>query len=76
MSYEVDLAVRVEDVLDDLPAEGRREVIETIAAALVRPELWPAPGGWDGTLTFGPRAWVAFTSFLGGIQVYDAGWTG
>ncbi|MEU1935048.1 hypothetical protein ACH49O_19060 [Streptomyces coeruleorubidus] len=76
MPYEVDLAVRVEDVLDDLSSEGRQEVMETIAAVLVRPESWPAPGGWEGALAFGPRSWVAFTAYLGGIQVYEVGWAG
>ncbi|MGW0573746.1 hypothetical protein [Streptomyces tauricus] len=76
MPYEVDLAVRVEDALDELSAEGRQEVMETIAAALVRPEGWPQPGGWHGALAFGPRSWVWFTAFLGGIQVIDVGWTG
>ncbi|WP_053748023.1 hypothetical protein [Streptomyces sp. MMG1533] len=76
MPYEVDLAVRVEDALDELPQEGRKEVMETIASALVRPGEWPQPGGWHGAVVFGPRSWVCFTAFLGGIEVIDVGWAG
>lgn len=76
MPYEVDLAVRVEDALDELPPEGRKEVMETIAAALLRPGEWPQPGGWHATLIFGPRSWVWITAFLGGIEVIDIGWAG
>lgn len=76
MPYRVDLAVRVEDALDELPAQGRQEVMEVIAAALVRRESWPRPGGWDGAVSFGPQSWVAFTSYDGGIEVYDVGWAG
>ncbi|MGW5305544.1 hypothetical protein ACWERF_16625 [Streptomyces griseoluteus] len=76
MPYEVDLAVRVEDALDELPPEGRKEVMETIAAALLRPGEGPQPGGWRATLIFGPRSWVWITAFLGGIEVIDIGWAG
>ncbi|MGB8942152.1 MAG: hypothetical protein WCD21_18210 [Streptomyces sp.] len=48
--------------------------METIAAALVRPGEWPQPGGWHAALVFGPRSWVSFTAFLGGIEVVDVGW--
>jgi hypothetical protein len=74
--YEVDLTVRVEDTLDELPQEGHKEVMETIAAALVRRGEWPQPGGWHAALVFGPRSWVWFTAFLGGIEVIDVGWAG
>ncbi|MEU1517970.1 hypothetical protein ABZ490_38470 [Streptomyces sp. NPDC005811] len=76
MPYEVDLAIRAEDALDELPPEGRQEVMETIAAALVRPCGWPTPGGWHAAVVFGPRSWVSFTAFLGGIEVIDVGWAG
>lgn len=76
MTYEVDLAVRAEEVLNELPEHGRQEVMEVIAAVLVRPRAWPPLGGWDGAVVFGPRSWVAFTSYLGGIEVYDMGWAG
>jgi len=76
MPYEVDLAVRVEDALDELPPEGRREVMETIAVALMRPRQWPEPGGWHAAVVFGSRSWVSFTAFLGGIEVIDVGWAG
>lgn len=76
MTYMVDLAPRAEEALAELPAEGRQEVMETIAAALVQPESWPPPGGGDGALWFGPRSWVAFTAYLDGIEVYDLGWVG
>lgn len=76
MPYEVDLAIRAEDALDELPPEGRQEVMETIAAALVRPRAWPKPGGWHAVVVFGPRSWVSFTAFLGGIEVIDVGWAG
>ncbi|MEU8678627.1 hypothetical protein [Streptomyces sp. NPDC048560] len=70
----VDLASHAEATLDELPEDGRREIMETIAAALVRPYSWPEPGGWRGALVFGPRSWVWFTAFLGGIEVIDLRW--
>ncbi|AOW88201.1 hypothetical protein [Streptomyces olivaceus] len=73
MPYEVDLAIRAEDALGALPPEGRQEVMEMIAAALVRPRVWPKPGGWHAAVVFGTRSWV---SFLGGIEVIDVGWAG
>ncbi|WP_086672175.1 hypothetical protein [Streptomyces albovinaceus] len=76
MPYEVDLAVRAEGALDELPPEGRQEVMETIAAVLVRPREWPEPGGWHAAVVFGPRSWVSFTAFLGGIEAIDVGWAG
>ncbi|MER6632255.1 hypothetical protein ABT301_29245 [Streptomyces sp. NPDC000987] len=76
MVYEVDLTVGVEDALDGLPEDGRREVLEVIAGVLVRPGGWPPAGGWDGAVWFGPRSWVAFTAFTGGIAVHDFGWMG
>ncbi|WP_405909582.1 hypothetical protein OG742_37270 [Streptomyces sp. NBC_00828] len=76
MSYRVDVAVRVEEALAELPDEGRQEVMETIAAVLVRPGVWPEPGGWDVALLFGPRSWVAFAAYLDGIDVVDVGWVG
>lgn len=36
MMYRVDLSVLAEDVLDELPDDDRREVLETIAAALTQ----------------------------------------
>lgn len=76
MPYEVDLAVEVEEALKDLPEDGRQEVMGVIAAALVRPDSWPPPGGWAGAVRFGARSWVAFSAYVGGIVVYDVGWSG
>jgi hypothetical protein len=55
MPYEVELAVRVEEALDGLPEHGRQEVMEVIAAALVRPDSWPLPGCW-GAMHIPPRS--------------------
>ncbi|MCX5239770.1 hypothetical protein OG824_31675 [Streptomyces prunicolor] len=74
--YRVDLAFRVEEALAGLPEEGRFEVLETIAAALVRPAGWPAPGGWAGAFVFGARSWVWFAAYPDGIDVLDVGWAG
>lgn len=74
MTYEGHLAVRVEDALEELPAEGRREVMDTIAAALAQPARWQEHGGWDGAVVHGPRSWVIFTSYVGGIVVHAIGW--
>jgi hypothetical protein len=74
--YEVGLAIQAEDALQALPPQGRQEVMETIAAVLVRPREWPEPGGWHASVVFGPRSWVSFTAFLGGIEVSDVGWAG
>ncbi|MEU9405153.1 hypothetical protein AB0E08_05500 [Streptomyces sp. NPDC048281] len=76
MTYEVDLAIPVEDALEDLPQQGYMEVMEVIAGVLVRPGSWPPLGGWDGAVVFGARSWVAFTSYVDGIEVYDIGWAG
>ncbi|MEU8034482.1 hypothetical protein AB0C13_38960 [Streptomyces sp. NPDC049099] len=76
MPYSVDLAFRVEEALAELSENGRQEVMETIAAALVGPGSWPAPGRWDGVLRFGSRCWVAFTAYDDGIEVYDVGCVG
>lgn len=74
MAYRVDLAFRVEDTLAELPEQGLQEVMETIAAALLRRDAWPEPGGWHGALQYGQRSWVAFTAYADGIEVYDVGW--
>lgn len=76
MPYRVDLAVRVEDALDELPEDGRREILETIATVLVRREVWPALGGWDAAVWFGRRSWVLFAAYPDGIDVLDFGWVG
>jgi hypothetical protein len=76
MPYMVDLAPRVEEALEEIPANGRHEVMEVIATVLVRPESWPAPGGRNGALRFGRQSWVAFTAYGDGIEVYDVGWAG
>lgn len=47
MAFRVDLSVQVEDALKELPAEGHRDVMEVIAAALARRGSWPVPGGWE-----------------------------
>lgn len=73
MTYRVDLAFRVEEALAELPDKDLQDVMETIAAALVRPETWPTPGGWHGALHEGTRCWVAFTAYDDGIEVYDIG---
>jgi hypothetical protein len=74
--YRVDLAVRVEDALSELPEDGRREVMEAIAAVLVRRDSWPALGGWDVALRFGSRSWVQFAAYGDGIEVVGVGWAG
>ncbi|WP_340375949.1 hypothetical protein U5640_12780 [Streptomyces sp. SS7] len=76
MAFRVDLSVQVEDALKKLPAEGHRDVMEVIAAALARRGAWPAPGGWDGAVQQGRRAWVAYVAYGDGIEVYEVGWTG
>lgn len=73
MPYRVDLASQVEEALDQLHEEGRREVMELIATALVRREMWPAPGGWDAALLFGSRSWITFAAYLDGIDVLRVG---
>ncbi|MFF9310064.1 hypothetical protein ACF1BS_04050 [Streptomyces sp. NPDC014748] len=47
--------------------------METIAAALVRPEAWPVPGSFSLARQEGSRAWVVFAARRDGIEVYDAG---
>lgn len=76
MTYRIDLSIRAEDALAELPNEGRQEVMETIAAALVRRDEWPAVGGWDAALRFGPRSWITFAAYPDGIDVLDFGWAG
>jgi hypothetical protein len=72
--YTVDLAVRAEDALDELPAHARHEVMEVIASVLVQQSSWPPPG--EAALAFGPRSWVVFVAYLDGIDIDDIGWAG
>ncbi|GAA3902454.1 hypothetical protein GCM10022207_84420 [Streptomyces lannensis] len=65
----VDLSIRVEDALTEMPPEGRQEILETIAAVLVRRDAWPRPGGWEAARSFAPRSWMAFSAYLDGIDV-------
>ncbi|ELP64157.1 hypothetical protein PV735_05405 [Streptomyces turgidiscabies] len=76
MTYRIDLSIRAEDALDGLADEGRREVMETIASALIRRDSWPAPGGWDAALWFGPQSWIVFSAYPDGIDVLEVGWVG
>lgn len=76
MPYMVDLAPRVEEALEEIPADGRHEVMEMIAAVLVRRQSWPEPGGRSGALRFGRYSWIAFTAYADGIEVYEVGWAG
>ncbi|MFD7677053.1 hypothetical protein [Streptomyces sp. NPDC060187] len=76
MTYTVDLAPEVEKVLATLADDGRQEVMELIAAALVNPKCWPMLGGWDWTLRSGPRLWVVFTAYLDGIDIVALGSNG
>ncbi|MFG2785882.1 hypothetical protein ACGFY7_49725 [Streptomyces prunicolor] len=73
MTYRVDLSVLAEDVLDELPDDDQREVMETIAAALTQREAWPAPGGWDTAVLFGARSWITFAAYADGIDVLKIG---
>lgn len=74
MTYAIDLAAWVEEDLARLPEEGRQAVMETIAAALIRPEAWPAPGSFSLARQEGPRAWVVFAAWRDGIEAYNFGW--
>ncbi|MFF5968188.1 hypothetical protein ACFY64_31595 [Streptomyces collinus] len=76
MPYRVDLSVRVEDALAELPDAGRQEVMEVVATVLVRRDAWPAMGGWDAAVRFGRRSWVVFAAYPDGIDVLDLGWAG
>jgi hypothetical protein len=46
-SREAAALVEVGDAIERLPNDGRRGVVEVIAAAPARPSSWPTPG--DGT---------------------------
>jgi hypothetical protein len=72
--YTVDLAVRAEGALDELPAPARQEVMEVIASVLVQRPSWPPPG--EAALAFGPQSWVVFVAYLDGIDIDDIGWAG
>ncbi|MFD4613572.1 hypothetical protein ACFWOT_37040 [Streptomyces sp. NPDC058440] len=50
--------------------------MEVIAAALARMGSWPAPGGWDGAVQQGRRAWVTYAAYEDGIEVFEMGWNG
>lgn len=76
MFYRVDLVVRAADALDELPRAGHREVMETIAALLLRRDAWPAIGGEETATWFGARCWVVFGAYADGIELYDVGWAG
>jgi hypothetical protein len=72
----VELSLQAEDALAELPEEGRREVMELIATALVERETWPAPGGWETAERFGPRSWITFTAYRDGIDIVRVGYAG
>jgi hypothetical protein len=63
----------VEEALDELAEDDRREVMESIAAALVQRDVWPAPGGWAAATRSGPSLWITFAAYLDGIEVLDLG---
>jgi hypothetical protein len=69
----VDLALDVEKALARLSDDERQEAMEFIASALVDFKSWPAPGGWDWTLRSGPRLWIVFTAYLGGVWIVSLG---
>ncbi|MFJ6085112.1 hypothetical protein ACIQI8_27260 [Streptomyces sp. NPDC092369] len=73
MTYRVDLSVHAEDALAELRAHDQREVLETIAAALVQRNAWPPPGGWDATTLSGSRWWITFTAYVDGIDILSIG---
>src|SRR2546429_3263163 len=76
MPQVVGLAFRVEGAWPSFRKDGRQEVMETIAAGVVRQDAWLAPGGWDGALWFGPWSWIGFVAYRDGIDVVDVGWGG
>ncbi|MEU8988653.1 hypothetical protein AB0C98_19755 [Streptomyces sp. NPDC048558] len=45
----------------------------TIAVALLRPEAWPAFGGWDAASLFGSRTWITFAAYADGIEILNNG---
>ncbi|MGW3651722.1 hypothetical protein [Streptomyces sp. NPDC000878] len=76
MPYRVELAVHVENALEQLSEQARHEVMETIATVLLRPEKWPPPGGWNWAVHNGDRSWVEYTAAADGIEVVNVAWTG
>ncbi|MFE7276905.1 hypothetical protein [Streptomyces sp. NPDC057623] len=76
MSYEVELAPWVEEVLEGLAGGDRQEVMGSIAAALVRSKAWPAPGGWAAATLCGQSWWISFAAYRDGIEVLDLGRVG
>jgi hypothetical protein len=72
--YTVDLAIRAEDTLDELPAPARQEVMEVIASVLVQRPSWPPPG--EAATAFGRRSCVVFVAYVDGIDIDDIGWAG
>lgn len=73
MTYAVDLALDVEKDLAKLSVDDHQEVMQLIAAALVDPNSWPVPGGWNWALRSGPQLWIVFTAYLDGINIVGLG---
>ncbi len=67
MTHRIDLSVRAEDALADLPPAAQHEVGELIAEACANRDGWPTPGGWDAAGLFGARSWITFAAYLDGI---------
>ncbi|MFC8094654.1 hypothetical protein [Streptomyces sp. NPDC057301] len=70
---QVDLIVRVENALGELPERGGQEVMEKIAGVLVRPEVWTTPGRWEAAVGFGLRSWVVFVAMRTGPACLTSG---
>lgn len=73
MTSTVGLALDAEMALATLSDDDHQEVMELVVAALVDPNSWPLPGGWDWGLRWGPRLRIVFTVYLGGIDVVALG---
>jgi hypothetical protein len=68
------------DVMGELPAEARREVLELVELVRANPRAWPDvrdPGSVEEIReAFGRRCWIQYMPHAGAIEVRDIGWSG
>jgi hypothetical protein len=68
------------DVMGELSADTRREVLELVERVRAAPREWPDvrdPGSVEEIReAFGTRCWIQYMPYDGAIEVREIGWVG
>ena len=68
------------DVMGELPADARREVLELVEVVRAAPKEWPDvrdPGSAEEIReAFGVHCWIQYMPYDGAIEVREIGWAG